>query len=113
MNLKDFAQLKGLMAMTAADNDGEALNSIRAANRLLARNGLTWDMVFARTVRVSDPVESGVADDYDDNQRLFERALSGSRGSFRTTLLSIQAQYETHGRLSERQWAVVREAAER
>ena len=42
-------KLQKLMAMTTSDNDGEALNAIRRANDLLAKNGKSWsDFIVER-----------------------------------------------------------------
>ncbi len=35
--------------MTTSDNDGEALNALRMANKMLAAEKLTWDEVLAAT----------------------------------------------------------------
>lgn len=112
MNLAEYNQLRKLMAMTASENDGEALGAIRAANRLLARNGLIWKMVFDRLVTVVNPV-GGDAEDSGLGDEIFERALRGARGDFRDMLLSIQAQWKNGAELSPRQQAAVLKAAER
>lgn len=112
MKLADFNRLKGLMAMTGSDSNNEALQAIRAANRVLFANGLTWEMVFGRTVSVITAVEV-VGDSDDEMSDLFDKALRGADGSFRSTLLSIQAQYEAKGFLTPRQREVVEAAAER
>lgn len=111
MNLADFKRLRGMMALTASDNDAEALGAIRAANALLVKNGLLWQNVFDRTVTVTTEVEAMPPDE--DDAPPFETALRGAAGTFRDTLLSIQAQYEERGWLSARQRQVVDDAADR
>lgn len=114
MSLADFSRLKKFMALTASDNDAEALASMQQANRVLAQNGYTWDMVFGRTVKVLHPIEADPVDEEaDEKEALFDRALRGASGEFRTMLLSIQSQYQTKGWLSEKQWAVVKNACDR
>ena len=129
MSTRDFGVLKAAMARTASDNDAEALASIRAANRVLVQNNYTWANVFGRVVRVVNEIEvpeeemtsyaGVVATKYQNNSDeelsdAFRAALDDARpGSFRDTLLSIQAQYESTGRLTERQREVVMDAARR
>jgi Asp-tRNA(Asn)/Glu-tRNA(Gln) amidotransferase A subunit family amidase len=117
LSLKEFTRLKGLMALTTSDSDYEAVSAIRAANRILADHGLTWDRVFARTVTVISEMSGQVVgeDRDDDLEALFEAALaSASEGSsFRDTLLSIYETYRGGGRLSPKQREVVERAAER
>lgn len=116
MTLKDFEQLKKFMALTASDNDGEALNAIRAANAVLVRNGLLWRNVFERTVTVVSPVGAvlgadGASDGLDE--ATFERALDNANGTFRDTVFSIYEQWSAGKALSDRQVTVVEAAARR
>ena len=119
MKLADFERLKSLMRMTASDNDNEALQAIRAANRLLMRDhGLTWDKVFARTVTVVSEIEAAppdidAASDADDElDRAFQRLVDTLRPSgFRDTVLSIHAQYQRNGSVSPRQREMIINAA--
>lgn len=115
MNLKEFQQLKKLMAMTTSDSDYETVSAIRAANKLLAQHSLTWDKVFSRTVTVISELTGQPVDAADDDlEDTFQTALDSTpEGSFRDTLLDI---YAKHGRgepLSPRQRQVVEDAAER
>jgi hypothetical protein len=111
VKLDDFVRLKKLMSMTSSDSDAEALGAIRAANRILTTHGYTWEMVLSRTVTVLSAVEAMPADE--DDAPPFDMALRGAAGTFRNTLLSIQAQYEERGFISARQRQVIDEAAER
>lgn len=43
MTNKDTVRLLNLLKMTTSTSDGEALNAIRLANKLLAKFDLTWD----------------------------------------------------------------------
>lgn len=44
----DRERLTKLLAMTTSDNDGEALNALRMANKLLAAEQLTWEEVLGQ-----------------------------------------------------------------
>jgi hypothetical protein len=118
VKLDDFKRLKGMMDRTTSENDNEALVALRAANRLLARENLTWTRVLDRSVQLAVPFESrstaeGQTDD-DEMETLFDAALNGTKvGSFRDTLQSIYSQWQANGRISARQREVVEEAAER
>lgn len=46
----DLSRLTKLLALTASDSDGEALNAIRAANALLKKHNLSWCQVITITV---------------------------------------------------------------
>jgi len=46
MNQRDKSRLVKVLTLTQSDNDGEALNAIRAANFLLKKNSLTWEMLL-------------------------------------------------------------------
>lgn len=117
MKLSDFNRLRKLMAMTFSDNDTEALTSVRAANKLLKDNGLTWQRVFDRTVRVENSVEEAVPSkngySEEDITTMFESALSKADGGFRDFLLSLQARYDEKGRLSEGQMDALIRASKR
>jgi len=52
MKLKDFNQLKKIMALTLSKNDAEALASLRAANKIIEKSGVTWERFFERAVRI-------------------------------------------------------------
>lgn len=118
MKLDDFKRFKGMMERTTSENDNEALVALRAANRLLARENLTWTRVLDRSVSVAVPFESrstaeGQTDE-EEMEALFDVALNKTKaGSFRDTLQSIYDQWQANGRISPRQRQVVEEAAER
>ena len=113
MSLKEFSALKGCMKMVTSANDNEALQAIRAANRLLAKHNLTWEQVFARTVTVIEAAEPAPADD-EELEVAFRTALDSVHpGSFRNVLLDLQARYVNGQHLSEKQRAVVTDAAAR
>src|SRR3546814_11139977 len=60
MTAQDYERLVKLMAMLASDNDGEVLNAVSAASRILNGYGLTWpDVVLPRRLR---PVRASAAE---------------------------------------------------
>ena len=112
MSVAEFGQLKKLLTLGTSANDHEALAAWRAATALVAKCGFTWEMVLSRTVTViTEAVECVDADEGLDDA--FRRALDRTpRGGFRDTLLSIQAQYQRRGTVSDAQRAVVMRAAD-
>lgn len=42
----NLEQLVKILSLTQSDNDNEALNAIRTANKLMKRNDTTWEKVF-------------------------------------------------------------------
>lgn len=46
----DRDKLAKLLAMTTSDNDGEALNAVRAANRIVKESGMSWQDVLRQAV---------------------------------------------------------------
>lgn len=117
MKLDDFRKLKKLMEQTTSDSDGEAVNALRAANRILKRENLTWTRVLDRSVSIAVPFESAKTAtgkiDEDDLDAMFEVALEHASGGFRDMLEDIHDQWERRRSLSPRQRQVVVEAAER
>lgn len=116
LSLKEFHQLKLLMARTTSPEDGEALTALRMANKILETHGLTWAKVFSRTVTViseltGQPIPATGDEELD---RLFQAALEGTgEGSFREMLLDIYSKHEAGVTLSPRQRQVVEDAAGR
>jgi hypothetical protein len=110
MKLKDFERLKRLMMRTTSGTDQERLESIDHANKMLAAEGLTWEKVFARTVKVVQEVEEAPADDDPDERR---RALGvqideafeflDSRGRSSKYTNSLREQWEARRFLSDGQ----------
>lgn len=79
LSIDEFRLIKKFMAMTTSESDAEALAALRRANAILARHGLTWDMVLTKVVTVGIEVEAAPYDDpepYDDPAR-------GARASYR------------------------------
>ena len=113
MSLDNFRRLKKLLTLATSDNDAEAISSFRAATRLVAQAGYTWEAVMDRVVSVVQEVEPAPASGDDDLDAAFDLALRGARGDFRGTLESIREQYAARGFISSRQREVVMDAADR
>lgn len=129
MKLADFRRLKGIMERTTSESDNEALTSIRAANRLLAAEGLTWTRVLDRSVQVLLEVEPAPdqpqpwpggpqrrphdGSDRDEVERAFEAAMEKAKGGFADWLDDVYEQWQRKDYLSSEQRRILFEAAER
>lgn len=122
MSLTDYDRLKKFMNMTESGVDAEALSALRKANAVLMKYNYTWDAVFARLITTeveSAPIEhaslhTDVPKPMSDDEinAMFQRALEKVKaGSFRDTLLSIQASWTNKHFLSPRQLATVLKAS--
>lgn len=112
MKLSEFNRLKKMMMMTTSPNDSEALVALRIANKVIAEQGYTWNDVFARLVKVEEPMESMAAventpreNSRDDKNQRIKDAFSflESRGVTSSFLKSIEEQFEDKGWLSQAQ----------
>jgi hypothetical protein len=54
----DTARLAALMGMTDSAHDGEALNAVRMANRLLRQSGRTWADVLTEAAPPQPPPQA-------------------------------------------------------
>jgi hypothetical protein len=79
MKLADFGRLKKFMALAESDNDPEALAALRAANALIRREGLTWQRVLDRSVKVIEEVEAAPEDYSEPKQERSAKAYAHSR----------------------------------
>jgi hypothetical protein len=103
----DMAMLSKLMAVTTSDKDGEALNAVRMANRILAKYQTTWPEVLreAGPGPVPDPSLDPELD------AAFSEVLSNLRpGSFATTMNGIHAQWKKDRWISPNQRRTVMNA---
>ncbi len=129
MRAADFARLKKMMALTASDNDHEALAALRAANAIIRSSGHTWPEVLERVVTVvpefeADPsppgrgAGAGAASprrpQADEAAHLF-RLLEDLELDDKTLefVNSLRNSFRRFGTLSERQQAALNEVVER
>lgn len=128
MKLATFNRLAKMMALTFSESDGEALNAIRAANKILIEGELTWDNVFKRLVTVEmDLYEADMQDSQpppaphkttQEKDGRIEEALdlvlaTTQEGSFRDMIQSYHTQWEAKSFLSAKQKEVLFNAADR
>jgi len=123
MKLAAFKLLKKMLEMTFSESDGEALNAIRAANRIVKEADVTWTRILDRVVSIE--VEAGFdASDVEGEpaskptrdaatEKLFEDALDGAEGSWRDFLTDVYAKWERYGRLTPTQREAVQKGAAR
>jgi hypothetical protein len=117
-----------MMERTASESDNEALSAIRAANRLLAAEGLTWTRVLDRSVQILQEVEPAPDEtaprpkkpqhkfhgpDYDEVERAFEVAMENAKGGFANWLDDVYSQWQRKGWLSAEQQRILFDAADR
>lgn len=115
MKLADFNRLKKYMQMTISGADAEKLFALNKANELLTKEGVDWDRVLDRMVRLEVEDYSHTDEDKPLAQRIdeaFAAVLADDpRGSFADFISSLQEQWETKKRLSEKQQAALFKAA--
>ena len=132
MKLADFNRLVKFMEMTTSTSDGEALNAVRAANKLLAANNADWKKVFARLITIevevdegngamvdpppanrsapgAAPVQPGKSQEQLDREaninRMFDLVLNKvTSGDFRGFLMSLHVHWEKKGYLTPAQY---------
>ena len=116
MKLADFKRLKKFMMMTMSGADGEKLMAINRANALLVGEGVDWDRVLDRMVRLDlerAPPEPPKTDAEAINAAFADIEASDPRGSFADFIASLRDQWERTGSLSEKQRASLFDAAAR
>lgn len=95
-------RLVKLLNLTTSENDGEALNAIRAANNLIRKNGLRWDVLLLQDT----PPPPARSMDYDGPtiQDMIDLIRSRITEDFDETFLnSVERQYKRRGRLTDNQ----------
>lgn len=119
MKLDDFRRLKKFMALTTSDNDNEALQALRQANKVLSAHGLTWPAILDKTVTVKNemeqmPIEPSAQREGERIDKAFQTALDRiPRGTFRDFILSLEKQWHETRHLSPAQRDAVIRAAQR
>jgi hypothetical protein len=119
MTLKEFERLKAFMMMTTSSNDGEALNALRMANALIAKDNRNWQEVLEQLVSVTSEAKyeaqraaaqpramSRTPDEINAALEFMLDALPPS-SSFRSFMESLHAQWEARQYLTERQIEVL------
>ena len=111
MRLQDFNLFKKFMMVTMSGADAEKLLALNKANALLVAEGVDWDRVLDRMVRLE--VEDYRHEDEDKplTQRIDEAFAAvmadDPRGSTATFVASLSDQWERRHSLSEKQQAAL------
>lgn len=120
MKLADFHRLKKMMARADSENDHESLAAVRAANALLKKEGLDWERVLDRSVKVMMPVEDVSAPEEDprpDRKRIDamfdEIEEAGPRGRTADTVADLRTWWTEKGFLTKGQAELVEKILER
>src|ERR1700675_4984262 len=121
MKITTFRTFQKIMAQTISTNDAEALNALRAANAILAKEELTWERVLNKTVNVVNEFEPDPEGEHPTDKRagmsrkqadenLLDEAERAARGRGAMDFVaSVREQFDLRGFMSNRQ----REALER
>ena len=88
MTAHDYERLVKLIALLASDNDGEVLNAVAAASRILSGYGLDWtDVILPRRLMPIRASAAGdVAEDDDGTIRFYLDAELRLGGVLRSLL---------------------------
>lgn len=118
MRLDTFNKFKKMMSQTFTESDGEALNALRAANRILAAEGITWVHVLDRSMRVDYDIEPAPEPRVHDEAKEINDAFAVLAGadlavSFEEFIESLAQQWSNKKRLSPNQKAALFKAADR
>jgi len=109
----DLLRLRKLLAMTASDLDGEALNAMRMANAILTRAKVHWIEIF-NAIENADAAKRPAPTVSDEINSAFDTVLCSCReGGFRSFIESLQEQWERTGSLSPKQRGALFKAAKR
>jgi hypothetical protein len=116
ISIDAFRRLQKSMALTASAVDAEALAALRAANKILADNKLTWADVFGRLVTVD--VEQAAPEDMTDlkvqvNDAFEVLSKTDMKGNFESFIGSLKDQWDRTGWLSKAQREALFRAAEK
>lgn len=120
----DIQKLTKLMNLTLSDNDHEALNALRMANKIVRDNGQMWNSMLKcpgeKFCTHAKPVPPPVAPVWrpaatpDRNivtivemidELLMEHTLNSGTRKF---IEDLEEFYDEHGRLSDKQYSVLR-----
>lgn len=117
MNSKNLDKLKKLLMMTTSDNDHEALQAMRGANKVLASENLTWEQfckgrIISVTEAPPEPPEREISED-EFVQAAVIVANADIHGSFERMCASIIDQWNRGKKLTKRQKEIIVDAADR
>lgn len=111
MKLTEFRKLKKYMMMTMSGADAEILMAVRKATELLVAEGVDWDRVLDRMVRLEVEDYSHADADRPLGQRIDEAfhavMADDPRGSTATFVASLHDQWMRRRSLSQNQQAAL------
>lgn len=130
IKLAEFLRFKKFMSLTTSDVDAEALAALRQANKVLAANSLTWEMVLSKVVKIDGPeieefTQPNNGDPQDEDKvraRVRAAAIDDAlqkvldntaAGSFRDFILSLEEQWRSKNWLTAPQREALFRAAAR
>lgn len=103
----DFVKLTKLMMLTASNADGEALNAIRIANRMLTGAKLNWEQVLK--VRLAGPelhekrAKSEKVDRKAVTRQMLNVCLENVQGPAAEFIESLEESFVKYGSLTAKQ----------
>lgn len=117
----DRSKLAKVLALTASDKEGEAINAMRLANKMLEQAGLTWGAVLEQRAAVSIRVfdftpggdkgafDTGDTPDPGTNKPVIDQMFAtvfavAPEGEFKDWLMSINDQWNRYQRLTPSQY---------
>lgn len=103
----DLAKLAKLMELSASPIDGEALNSIRIANKMLLENNISWSQFVAEKTLIIQEVQQIIAKpskpDVDVEKMLSECIVNVTSSTGLAFIRSLNDFYKTKGFLTPKQ----------
>lgn len=128
----DLDRLAKLMGLTTSDQDGEALNAIRMANKLLAAEKTTWSEILGterQNIRISI-TRSPMQETYQSEENwcpphlkdqvvlnqmfgVIYKGLGPADTGFKEFIDSVHKYYRTHGAVTNGQYQALRRAYNR
>src|SRR5436190_18709855 len=104
----ELRKFTSCLNLTTSSTDGEALAAVRAANRMLARYGMTWASFWY-------DCENQLRRELMEKQPTIDDAFAEilkvlKPGGFRDFIVSLKRRWEDTGTLSEKQREVIRNA---
>ncbi len=102
-------RLTKLLGMTQSSHDGEALNAVRLANRMLAENRLTWREALCGPTAIASPTD----DDLPDWRSVARLCAERGRGILTDWEMQFVRSLPGFRRISPEQAAILRRCAEK
>lgn len=105
LKLEKFVKL---MMLTQSDSDGEALNALRRANKLLKEAGQSWQEFIEGTRTARTWSEYADPEPDLELETMLRVCVANVHGAAREFILSLETQYKLRGDLSPKQRLALR-----